>query len=979
MSTVICSACGRTCEKGAKHCAGCGARLATTDAVDPLRERLQKRTAGRYRIGERLGSGGMAAVYEATDPLDRRWAIKVLSDVLLPQRDMVERFQREARVVLRLRHPHIVQLHNFEPHDDLHFLVLEFVEGRPLGSLLHDKPQVPIDTALRWFGQLASALDYAHEQGVIHRDIKPDNILIRKNGDAVITDFGIAKVVGGTTALTQTGSAIGTAYYMSPEQWTGKNMAGPVDQYALGVVLFEALGGQKPFAGDTLQTIMMAHMTEPPLDLARLRDDVPPDLVDALGRMLAKDPGDRFPTVRDAARAAGAVKAPGEPDGQARFPAKAEVDRPDDLTSVGDSPGGEEVGSGVAAGSPPREVEAEPDDLSATEVGQGDAGSQGHTPVGSGESLVSRSDASEVGAPEQADGSDFAPMDEGRVGGRVLGPVSRFGAALHRGRSWIAGLAAGGALRGRLGERTRRGVTMAGAGVLVLVVALVGSYWFAAPGVVELRFVQGDTLEIGADGEETVVHVQGLAGVPGAVSGQLLDWISEDPGIARVEALGPDSALVVGVGEGTTEIRAAVGDRVAHLAVRVGSRETLARRIAAIRFRQGDTVVVREGTEGIMVQVEGLDVSGESVPVELSGWSSTDPGVVHVEGVESDAVRVTGVAVGSTDIQAEVGDLSARLAIRVVSEAERSDGGITSFRFEPSGDIRIETGEVREIRVEALGSEGLTRPGDRLAWSLTAEGPARLATSGDRSVTLEGVSAGATFLRVSAGEARDSVPVIVSAEEVAEVTISPRQLDLLPTETTVLSAQVRGDRDTALDRPVQWSSRDPAIVQVDGDGRAGAAAPGETYIVANAGGRTDSIRVVVGPAPEPADVSVELRVDGDRLLISTFFTMAAPTPQTFCLRGAVQVEQGPWVATSATSTTLSPASASAQTDLMVSFEELGLPMRGNVERRATPRVRLWSGSCDTPPAGDPAHTLLGGEVCLVRFAARDWMVQACDQ
>ncbi|MGD2071451.1 MAG: serine/threonine-protein kinase, partial [Gemmatimonadota bacterium] len=300
----ICPSCGHPSDPDAERCAECGTPLGEDAGLDPLGRRLQARTEGRYRIVRRLGSGGMAAVYEAVDSLDRQWAIKVLSDVLLAQPEMVGRFEREARTISRLRHPHVVQLHNFEPHDDLHFLVLEFVPGSSLKDVLREGP-LPIATGLEWFGQIADALDYAHRQGVIHRDIKPDNILIRPTGEAVITDFGIARDETGNTALTRPGTALGTGYYMSPEQWKGQRVDGAADQYSLGVVMWEAVAGRRPFRGETLTAVMLAHLSQDVPDLASVRGDVPAELAAAVARMLSKDPAKRFPSVLEAARAAG--------------------------------------------------------------------------------------------------------------------------------------------------------------------------------------------------------------------------------------------------------------------------------------------------------------------------------------------------------------------------------------------------------------------------------------------------------------------------------------------------------------------------------------------------------------------------------------------------------------------------------------------------------------------------------------------------
>lgn len=877
----------------------------------------------------------MAAVYEATDPLDRRWAIKVLSDVLLPQREIVDRFQREARVVLSLRHPHIVQLHNFEPHEDLHFLVLEFVQGRSLRMLLDEERRVSMGTALRWFRQLASALDYAHAQGVVHRDIKPDNILIRESGDAVITDFGIAKVVGGTTALTQTGHAMGTAYYMSPEQWTGDDLGGAADQYSLGVVLFEALGGEKPFGGDTLQTIMLAHLTKPPRDLAALRDDVPAGMVQVLARMLAKDPRERFATVGDAAEAA-----------------------PEQLT-----PGGPGM-----------------DDLSATDVVRGDGPPRPRPPAGKAKPRpVAIEDQAAAASGVRGETDDPPPGGAPAEGSLLQRALRSAGKALKRGGEGLGALIPRGGSTFGSPRNVRLGAGLGGIGLVLVGSAVFGYRWLTVPDLVELRFAQGDTLVISEEGAEAVVRVVGLAESGGSLPVHVSTWVSGDPQVAQVEAIGPDSARIIAMGEGTTGIRAASEGRATNLTVLVQPETAAFSPLAELRFPAGDTLELGARSQGALVRVAGVSASGGPAAVEELEWSSDDPEVARVEPAGPEAGRIMVVGEGSTVVRASAGELSAGLFVRIVPASGVQPPRIGSFHFDPPGELRLEIGEGRVVRVDALGPGDVTVSEERLDWSVTDEGTARLAATGERSATLEGVAAGETFLRVASGGVRDSVRVLVRAEEVASVSVSPRRLDLLPDETLGLSVALRGTRSPELSRPVEWISRNPAVARVDQDGRVRAAAPGATYLIARAGGRTDSVPVAVGPAPEPGDASIGLRVEGGRLLLSASFDMTVRTEQTFCLRGGVRVEEGPWVPTSDADATLSPQSASARADLAVSFDALELPSRGNVERRATPRLTLWSGPCDVPPVEGPLHTLLGDEVCLVRFAARDWTAEACNQ
>lgn len=268
---------------------------------------LQSATRGEYEIIGELGRGGMATVFLARElALDRKVALKVLSPALVYGDGMVERFKREARTAGGLSHPHIIPIHAVRETNDLLFFVMKFVEGRPLDGVLKDMGPLPIRMAQAILTQVASALHTAHRRHVIHRDIKSANIMLDEEGYAVVTDFGIAKV--NTEAnLTQTGAAVGTPYYMSPEQFVGQSVGPASDQYALGVVGYEMLTGRVPFLARNLQEVMRAHLVDPPPPVHSLRADCPPALERAILRMLAKDPEERFPGMEEVIQAIGAA------------------------------------------------------------------------------------------------------------------------------------------------------------------------------------------------------------------------------------------------------------------------------------------------------------------------------------------------------------------------------------------------------------------------------------------------------------------------------------------------------------------------------------------------------------------------------------------------------------------------------------------------------------------------------------------------
>jgi hypothetical protein len=267
---------------------------------------LRAATLGDYDIASELGRGGMATVYLAHDiALDRKVAIKVMSGVVAASDDMVERFKREARTSAALSHPNIIPIYAVRDTDQLLFFVMKLIEGRPLDCIIKDTGPLPIPMIEAIIGQVAEALGYAHRKGIVHRDVKPGNILIDDEGWCVVTDFGIAKVKEGSN-LTSSGTMIGTPSYMSPEQCLAGAVTGASDQYALGVVAYEMLTGKVPFPGGTMMAVMYAHVHTPPQPIEELRPDCPRPLAEAVMRMLGKEPEDRFPTVEDAAAAIGA-------------------------------------------------------------------------------------------------------------------------------------------------------------------------------------------------------------------------------------------------------------------------------------------------------------------------------------------------------------------------------------------------------------------------------------------------------------------------------------------------------------------------------------------------------------------------------------------------------------------------------------------------------------------------------------------------
>jgi serine/threonine protein kinase len=258
-------------------------------------QELVGKTLGQYQVISELGRGGMAVVYKAYQPaLQRYVALKVLPPQLGLDPDFVRRFQHEAIAAARLKHPNIVTIHDVSSVDGVNFIVMELVEGESLAAVIRNSGAMQPERVASIVAQVASALDYAHQQGFIHRDIKPSNIMLGADDHVTLMDFGIAKAVSGTR-LTQTGTLIGTPEYMSPEQVRGLPVDHRADIYSLGVVVYEMLAGQVPFSGDTASVLYkQAHELPPPIRARAIH--VPAPVASAIDCALTKDPNQRFAT-----------------------------------------------------------------------------------------------------------------------------------------------------------------------------------------------------------------------------------------------------------------------------------------------------------------------------------------------------------------------------------------------------------------------------------------------------------------------------------------------------------------------------------------------------------------------------------------------------------------------------------------------------------------------------------------------------------
>ena len=266
-----------------------------------------QRTVGRYRLESLIGKGGMAEVYRATDTrLDRTVAIKMVLPALVSQQAFVERFLREARLVAALEHPNILPIYDFGEQDGAPYLVTPMMTGGTLAQLIGVNGLPPAQV-VDYVGQLAGSLDTAHEAGILHRDVKPGNVLMDRNGRPVLADFGLARVAGAASDLTATGIMVGTPLYMAPELAQGAEASASTDLYALGVLAYQMLCGATPFNAETPVAVLHQHVAQEVPPLSKKIPGLPLPVDDVLARALAKQPDGRFPSGAEMIRALGAA------------------------------------------------------------------------------------------------------------------------------------------------------------------------------------------------------------------------------------------------------------------------------------------------------------------------------------------------------------------------------------------------------------------------------------------------------------------------------------------------------------------------------------------------------------------------------------------------------------------------------------------------------------------------------------------------
>jgi serine/threonine protein kinase/uncharacterized protein YjdB len=659
----------------------------TTAQAEELLSRLRHATLGEFEILDEAGRGGMAVVYLAHDiALDRRVAIKVISpDVLWMGEGITERLRREARVSASLSHPHIIPIYAVKESEDLFFFVMKFVRGRTLGEVMKEVGPLPASMVHTILTQVGGALGYAHRNGVVHRDVKPANIMLDEEGWAVVTDFGIAKAAT-TAELTLTGNAVGTPAYMSPEQCSGLPVTGASDQYALGVVAYEMLTGHRPFDAGSAMAIMYKHLNVLPEPLDVALPDCPPAIAQAVIRMLEKEPRKRWPQLEDMVAALGAV-----PQGESN------------------------------------EVRTQMLKLARSTSARAILG-RFRTPV---------SPAPPSRSPERPTG----PMEAGPPGdssGPIPPPVRERG-------PWLRLLPLP---PGRLAWITVP-LVMAVALVLwapwqgaevadVMPVPLGPDEGATSPSarspVVEVELVPPSrTLSVGDtagftlwawDGDRSLVDVDGIV------------WFSLDPEVAVVSGDG----MVTAIGPGTAEIRAAGGGRAATVQVTVTHeveppveapppRATVAS--VSLTPASGSLKV----GETLALEATPRDGEGTALDDRLVSWSSSDEGVVRV----SDAGVVSAVGPGSAHVTARIEGRTQGVTVTVTEVPMVESVEVTpGLRTLVAGEFARLTASVRDREGRLLTERPVTwRSSDERVATVSTGGDVTAVSPGSARVTAE--------------------------------------------------------------------------------------------------------------------------------------------------------------------------------------------------------------------------------------------------
>jgi serine/threonine protein kinase/alpha-tubulin suppressor-like RCC1 family protein/uncharacterized protein YjdB len=845
-----CTRCGFPLAPGSHFCSKCGFDVSgeqggiatskmtaippTGEAPDPqaaLLEEVRHSTVGEFEIYNELGHGGMASVFLAHEiALDRKVAIKVMSPSLLQSgRSMAERFKREAQTAARLSHPHIIPIYAVRESGRLLYFVMKYVQGRSLDVIIKQHGALPIKMVQAILAQVGSALDYAHRNNVIHRDIKPANIMLDVDGWAVITDFGIAKATQ-EQGLTMTGATIGTPTYMSPEQCAAKtkDISGATDQYSLGIAAYEMLSGTVPFDADSVMGLMWHHFYDPPPPLRERRPDCPEEIIQAIERMLAKKPADRWPTLEEAV---GVIGAPPHNDPIRReMKAMARGGTGQRLLAEHHTPSSPLPPDTAAPTTPlpssplrtptpptpPAPVTSQPSRTPAppsTPPPVPPAPTVAETPP---PASISTAPTTALPPPPRAAPTPPPPSRPApRAPARPTAPDRRGRRGL-----WI-GLAVVAAAAGIGGWLLFGHQPPAPTPVAPPTPAP------PAPVATVVITPTPASIPVGRTAQLKAVLTDS-AGHPLARD---VRWASSDTAMARVSA----SGLVTGVAPGTVNVSAISEGQTGLGTVIVTATAVPVARVdiepGAASVPLGDSVTLAAAPK----DADGNTLSGHAVT-----WTSGDRAVAPV----SAAGTVVGLREGNAQILAVVDGKRATARVTV------TPARVAAVTLTPAS-VTIQVGERQQLTVGARAARGHPLSGRAVSWS--SSDPRVAVINADGAVV--GVSPGQATVSAEVESRRQTATVTVAPVPVASVAVVPARLTVAVGEHTALAVSARDARGRALQgREARWSSSDPTVAQISADGVVTGLGAGSTVITAAIEGKTASASVTVPAPPAPPPV-----------------------------------------------------------------------------------------------------------------------------
>ena len=871
--SLVCAACSRPLLATDLSCPHCGTPTSSTlrldnfpssgEDVSPMAdilERLRRATLGEFEIGRELGRGGMAAVFLAHEiALDREVAIKVMAPGLLLGEGMVERFRHEAITIAHLHHPNIVSVYSVRHAEGLHYFIMRYVPGRSLEQVLLRAGRLPLATIRSILFQVGSALQYAHRSRIIHRDIKPANILVDLDGNAIVTDFGIAKAAT-RPSHTLTGALVGTPAYMSPEQCSGLEVSEASDQYALGAVAYELVTGAPPFAGSTL-TVMQSHVERAPAPVRAAREDCPPELEAAILRMLAKDPAERWPRLADALAALGAAalddEAPARTELIAHVAAEgggASMDAPPTSPAPRTRPsqpgaaGGRPVGgiaimpapAGLETGDsftlvavirgehgtrlPPRAVEWTTD---APEVLRIDAAAGVATAVAAGSATVSATCKGvsallkvEV-ASARADDIVIEPMNEPLYAGEEIRleatPHDKRGWPVYRGVTWqsadpaIAAVTPHGTIAGRAPGTVRMTAALDDARASIVIPVL-------PPRVAAVDIADPPTVV--SVGQSVTLTATALDGANAPLPGRAIQWSSSDVRVAvvtgdgHVAALAPGSATLTATCEG---VRASVRIGVSPMLPAPTLEPTL-RPPPRRRSR-------RAQRRALLLGMALIAAGGVWFGLRPKQEQRTPPASATLAGPAAYAGPAPGVDTAAPAPKVTIA---------------------------PRPNRALRPDAVLQLTADVRNAAGNAVDGATITWSSTDSTIAEVDQATGR---VHALKSGRTQIVAQSGAGRDSVVITVRRPGVRTPTVAAVAIDrrtMRPVRVggeIQLHAMALGPQgDTLSGAEITWASSSPQVATVDAlTGVARGLAAGRALILATSGNRSSIAELTVLP------------------------------------------------------------------------------------------------------------------------------------